>query len=91
MRRSQRMFGPEDGVALARELESAHRTVVGWLARIPIGSPVYDSLAALSVAIHRAADAASGANGRLVTQHRTPSAPTVPPIPGEADGDRLGD
>ena len=75
MRRSKRAFGPGDRVALAAELEAAHRVVVVWMARIPIGSPVYASLTALSAAIHQAADAAAGASGRLIAHQTTPTAP----------------
>lgn len=75
MRRSKRAFGPEEERALAAELAAAHRVVVVWMARIPINSPVYTSLTALSAAIHRAADAAAGTTGRLITHQTTPTAP----------------
>jgi hypothetical protein len=70
MVRSSRSFTSNDAPALVDQLRSSHQTVVAWLAKVPINSPVYAALNDLNAALARAAEAAGG--DLRTVGHKTP-------------------
>jgi hypothetical protein len=71
--RSRRVLSDSDLARLIEDLRNAHCAVIASMAKAPISSAAYGTLAELNRAICRAADDLSGVPDCLLSrQHKTP-------------------